>query len=278
MQMLPFNEFVPFAPEQPGVLRKDHNEQCTGASKALRIVRKEDGSITARCFRCGQWGKWSSNYTKRERKLKRLQELFNPPDTKTSARTVLHMPKAVTFDPRQFSLHALKWLNRYEIQHSEIIAHKIGFHKKFNRVVLPVYEEEELKFYQYRKLVADNYPKYVSNKSKIWDLQGKYIQKHPEYIVIVEDLLSAIKCGRVVSAFALLGTNLSDKAELLIADYENIFIYLDNDSSQVKRIQSVLKNNLEIYGGNIRIIKHTKDPKELNTQELIKLLGVASVL
>ena len=53
--MLQYKEFVPFAPSH-GFIRKDHGFGCEGSSVAMKIWCNDDGTISAKCWRCGQKG------------------------------------------------------------------------------------------------------------------------------------------------------------------------------------------------------------------------------
>ena len=54
--MLDKSLILELAPALPGIVRVNHNTKyCSGDSKSLRIERKADGTIWAKCFRCGEW-------------------------------------------------------------------------------------------------------------------------------------------------------------------------------------------------------------------------------
>jgi len=264
--MLQFKEFVPRAPDR-GFIRVEHGFGCQGTSQALRIERKSDGGIKAYCFRCNESGSYSSKKTR----LANLKKQFGTQVITRTEDKVFKMPAKLISDPKDFSLEALQWLNKYKITATEIHEHSILFNPSINRLVLPVYKDGELVLFMYRQLVEDGYPKYIVYQRDHKDSCGKLIDTGTNNVVIVEDMLSAIKCSRVTgySSYAMLGSHIGPVDKInLITQFDNFIIYLDNDSRQIKIKQGVLKNFFSMFNKPAYLIKVDKDPKDFNQKEL----------
>ena len=271
--MLLFKEFVPRAPES-GFIRVDHGFGCTGSSSALRIERLDNGDIKAYCFRCNQSGAYRKKYITAD-EIK--DKLFNPVGTIPEVLS-FNLPAGLVSDPAGFSLEALQWLNNYKLKAAEIKEHRILFNSQYNRLVFPIYtEEDELVFFQYRQLIDDGYPKYISYSKYSDRVYGKHIPKNTESVVIVEDIISAIKCSRIMSSFAMCGSHISaEDMSMLLKTYTGFIIFLDNDVRQVKVIQGVLKNYFKLFNRPVAVIYENKDPKAFNEQALRTILSGAN--
>ena len=186
--MLLFKEFVPRAPEQ-GFIRVDHGFDCEGSSSALRIERTKDGGIKAYCFRCNE----SGYYRTKDTNLAYLKRRFTESTEELKQKNFALSPH-LTSNLLYYSVEALRWLNKYNIKPSEIEQHSILFHPEINRLVFPVYSNDELLFFQYRRLIEDGFPKYISYQKYKNRPYGKFIDNGTEDVVIVEDVLSAVKC------------------------------------------------------------------------------------
>ena len=88
-----------------------------------------------------------------------------------------------------------------------------------------------------------------------------------------EDIISGIRLGRHVSSAALLGTSISDLAlNVIVREFDNFIIFMDDDNADVRMKQLVLKNRLEMFAP-VRVI-HTngRDAKEHSDDELEEIL------
>jgi len=92
-------------------------------------------------------------------------------------------------------------------------------------------------------------------------------------VLIVEDSLSALKASKVLSTFALLGTELSTtmKQELIATGYQKFFLWLDNDNTVVKMKQLKIANELSLFG-EVKLITLEREPKECSEVEITGIL------
>jgi hypothetical protein len=86
-------------------------------------------------------------------------------------------------------------------------------------------------------------------------------------LVLVEDVISAIKVNRVCHCASLMGTNISNAVlkYLLSLGINNIFIALDNDATN-KAL--ALRDQYSLFFQKFEVIALTKDPKDMSNAEL----------
>lgn len=98
----------------------------------------------------------------------------------------------------------------------------------------------------------------------------KIFSKGKDWIVIVEDAISAIKVSRVCSAVAIHNSIIPLELILRLSkQFSNLAIWLDPDKQK-----EVLKeaNKASIYFDKVNIIWASKDPKDFTTAEINKKL------
>lgn len=260
------------------VTRVNHDtDDCYGDSNSLLIERKDDGTISAKCFRCGKYGRYSKDVLRRTRSEGKAEGAI-PERKSLGGFRGKHwtIPKDAVNSVTDWPIHAYHWVRQYGITDDEIREHQIVYSDRLGRVILPVFDNEGLAFFQTRKIHdSDTKPKYLTyrnrNSFKVIMKAGSVIPSPA--IVLTEDLLSAIKCGRIIDSSPLFGTDISDlHLAYLVFHYNNFIVFLDDDNSIVKKKQLVLKNRLEQYGKVTLIRDVDKDPKECTDTELKDIL------
>lgn len=266
---IPDREFVPYAPDSPGVVRINHNTStCSGTSNSLKITRSEDGTVYAKCFRCGGIGRFSdsvSKYAKVKRKALgvsgKVNQVYMPSDLKVK---IGEMPVVVRTK-----------LSQYSLTQKDIDTFGLGWSQRYNRFIIPVYRSGELVGWQGR--CYDDHskePKYITKYKDSGDLYA-YILCTGSIVgdgvcVVVEDMLSGIRVARHANALVCFGSNISDSGILRsYPDNSKYLIFLDDDNRTVKLNQLDIKNRLTALGKDATIIAGVgKDPKELPDSEL----------
>lgn len=235
----------------------------------LYIKRTRNGWVF-NCFHCGESGGIMEGGAK--------GSLPNPSirpsrghDTHTDGKK---LPRDVTGVWSDFSIEARVWLGRY-LSIQEVKDNGILFSPSLQRVVLPVYHDGSLVGYQTRRLLdRDTYPKYLTFTSSPDDY---WFHVHPhagggDCVVLVEDMLSAIKCSRYMSSAALFGVSIKDSLlARLVRHHSKFLIFLDYDNVQVKAAARKLKKRLDIFG-ECGIIDLGTDPKDCDDETLRRLL------
>jgi len=162
---------------------------------------------------------------------------------------------------------ALAWLYKYGIRDDEIELHRIGWSDNLRRLILPVVDNQtrRLTYWQGRSFTKGQ-PKYVNTSLR--SANPLFVCGSNPPVVFVEDILSAIKVGRVAIGIALLGSYFKREA-LKYVDNKS-YIWLDND----KRMACIkLCSDLStLQGFPVKGIYTERDPKEYSEEEIRKLI------
>ena len=239
------------------------NHDC-GPGNTLLISRDSNG-YRAYCFRCDDSGSARGPQESLATRIKRL-ELSIVGDREISGQTTAPTPSVRAVE--QWPEAARLWMYRAGLGRAEIGRLGAYYHEPSQRVVLPVYSNSELVFWQARALDGRT-PKYLNppvDRSTILPRYGK-----AEVPTLCEDILSAFKVGLVAEGWSLMGVKPSDRliAELMRRG-RKVNVWLDPDPPGQKAASRICKS-LRGLGFEARNIVSAKDPK-LHTREQIKEL------
>jgi len=234
----------------------------------MRIERSNDGRILAKCFRCGQYG-IDDRYCGTVNSIRESVSRSKANVAETGNKDSKLGP--VDFTTSGWPVLAYHWIRQYEISAKEINDYNVGYASERQRLYLPVWWDGERVGYQLRKIFDnDTGPKYDSH------VKGGYgFMSLPDVtsneIVIVEDIVSAIKVGRQAKAVALLSTGMTQTIKAALSHYDKFYVWLDMDNPQVIRQAVKLLNALKIFG-EAKLIHTPKDPKCYSDEEIARLL------
>lgn len=212
----------------------------------------------AHCYSCGKFERTDAEFN------------FMP------KRRAVYVPE-ITYNPKQFSLNVLMWLNQYYIYDDLIKLHNIGY------VPAEGGKDESLIF-----TVGDTgefqrrfFPKafYSSEKVK----QQIYVTgPESKAIVVCEDVLSTIRVGGAgFTSMCLFGTSANpEQIRHIVTKYtETICIWLDPDEAGIKgalKLKATLESNQSKYpfmiNPKIKIITSDLQPKEKTNAKIIEIL------
>lgn len=183
--------------------------------------------------------------------------------------------------PSDFSLHhipdhARDWLLKYQINDKEMRRQSIGYSEKKESLIFPVMGHafrdggSDCYMYQSRYFGDDE-------KTPKWKTVGKHNNmihlpdKWPhDILVVVEDIVSAIKVSRITNACPMFGTYFSlNMMNQLVKEYKKVRIWLDPDA-QVKAIGLSLQ--LAEYGISTTTILTPHDPKDYVTADIRRIV------
>lgn len=299
---LPYEDFVPYAPETPGEQVNIHHCRSGKHNDRLYIRRTEDGAVVCYCHHCGGSGYFNSScgHSLRDREITRQSRGVRGNTEQQDFR----LPNDFTTNTTEWHPHSRAWVRRYGVTSDECKRNSIGFSHRLGGVVLPVFAEKGgLVAYQLRPVVQGTggqvpdgeddsrrrtYPKYISRRkngrpggvdifvARDGGDSGTGVPDSPSCVVVTEDVLSAVKVSRVegVVGVAIMGSSLKEEQAVKIARIApNVAVFLDNDNQQVKDNQKKAARLLEpLVSGEVRVVKADKDPKEHSNQELEELL------
>lgn len=179
-------------------------------------------------------------------------------------------PNLTGFIPKK----AQDWLGQYYLGWQDIIDHKVMWNDQRQRLVFPYYINDELVGWQGRYFGVDP-------KEPKWFSQGKLHESvytiHPDVlgdrssVVLVEDIISAIRVGSCGACIPLFGTNLSGARLGLIKSlgYNIVTFWLDNDAAP----KAAKAYGLALAMGlNARMVITDKDPKEYSDLKIKEFL------
>lgn len=91
-----------------------------------------------------------------------------------------------------------------------------------------------------------------------------------ETLVFVEDIISAVKVSRSVTAVPMLGAKVMPAWWDEARKYDRVIVWNDRDKATDSIVQA--RRASEVIGKKVEIIITEKDPKEYNTDEIISFL------
>lgn len=260
----------PTAPLYVGVRHRHDERECSSGKDRCLVVTRTPTGWDFFCHRCGTGGTFGlDGLSVRETlALVRSRQRQRPDETARVVRLPSDFSKAIPSA-------GLAWLLKYGVTPEEIQMFGIGYSKREGRVILPVYSNNELVYWQGRYIgdhKRDEVAKYRNQKAMGRnDLYFRNITAHTTDIVLVEDIISAIKVGRVTSCIALLYATIPlDLIKQLASTYDTVWIWLDPDKAAYTARMLMRCRSL---GYPVRRIYTDKDPKYYTEEEIEDHLG-----
>lgn len=230
-------------------------------SGTVMIVEHQPDKFTAWCFRCSEGGV--------ERKEPSLSDMVEARRREASDAALCHsttLPVPLVTSPREWPKEARLWLYRAGFHDTLIQRLGIYYHPPTQRVVLPVMDGERVVYWQARAVMSGQVPKYMGCEVSKATVIPKY--GGGACIVLTEDMLSAMKIGRVTAAWSLLGTAPSTHlVSKLVQDGRPVLVWLDSDTAG-RRAASKLLHSLRRLAIPCADIVTDSDPKLLSRAEI----------
>lgn len=251
-----------------------HSIDCAGDSSSLLIERKDNGDISAYCFRCGRRGFHSCAPNVQSLKARRSGAgAVQPRDG------ACKVPASIEYERSEWPVQARVWLRQARLTEEEMDHYGFGYDPDTRRVIVKhTTDDGSLVSWQSRRIFDnDPLPKYLTQRDSS-KVAGCFIDDNTicpsSRLVVVEDKLSGIRVGRHVHALVLLGTKLHSYhlREIIDKGYNDFFIWLDDDNLQVKKAQLQLKRDLDKVGKSLIYHSNGVDPKTLSDKEIADVL------
>ena len=224
----------------------DH-ERCPACAKlgkdrhADNLAVYEDGSEY--CFSCGY---------------------YHQPNRKGLSKGPRSSPETTGYLPHDVSTNidsrALQWLSKYFITHRDVVAHKMLWSDSWERLIFPVND-----CWQGRYFGSENKPKWYSRG----DIHNNIHLLGPgrgRSLVLVEDLVSAIRVSAVSSVAPLFGSDIPDswyRRLSMVSPRLSLWLDWDKRTAAVKYAK-----RLNQFGFECSVIVTKQDPKELTEAEI----------
>jgi len=220
------------------------HEGCPSCGSKDNLARYDDNS--AYCFGC----KYTENNTK------------YIPKTNEETTPIIKLPDNCT---TQLGEKAIKWLDKYEITPEERVRYRMMWSEEKEQLIFPIFNADSTVLAWQARNFRDNYKNKYYSQGKIHDILYLCGNKKAP-IILVEDLVSAIKVARVCASMPLFGSEASTSLLMRLKQHtESIIVWLDSDkwkNSQdiVNRARSIGLTSLAVYS--------TNDPKEYDTNKI----------
>ena len=172
---------------------------------------------------------------------------------------------------------ALLWLAKYEITQQETVDFNIMWSNDLNWLIFPVFGDEfneTLLTFQARNF--SKFGKKYYTRGAVSEVVNYYDQKNlrlPEdTVIVVEDMVSAIKISRQFTVLPLLGSFLSaDRANRLNKFFKRIIFWLDYDKAESAMSQAM---RMKQYGFTTNVIITKEDPKTYSDEEICDFVDI----
>lgn len=239
-------------------------EMCGGGEKLS--VNHSIKSYWCNCYRCG----FSDTEFKGANTLAEIKRIRELNEAAEQVQLTLELPHDFTDEIPPIGR---LWLFKAGITEPTWRKHNIGYSPSLERVVLPVYDSAgSLIWYQCRAIHAGQEPKYLQparDRSSIM-LEIGFDREDIQRVVVVEDILSAIRVGKHITTASMLGTKITTSQAAKLSKYPKVTTWLDPDKAGrvgAYKIRKTLGLVTEVDN-----IVTAKDPKELSDREIIEEL------
>lgn len=235
------------------------------------VIGHDEIGYSAYCHRCGPVGNEKHGYRNLE-ELQRLRELNSLAQEPQSN----ELPKDFTTAiPKEQAC----WLFKAGITVHRAADCGIGWSPSLFRIVIPLYGDSgDLLYWQARAVRKGQVPKYtnppIPKTNLLYWVRPRDEREGTSRVVVTEDILSAIRIGKHVTAASILGTKTSDSQAAQLSEYARVDYWLDPDSAGVggsiagTRKMALLTSSGQI-GNDCPV-----DPKNLPDRELREILGL----
>lgn len=248
--------------------------RCCGDGKGAIVSAGENG-WSLFCFRDEEHNEFvrypEPSLAERIARLTRQEAA----DAAAQGRVVPTLPQG-TANPSEWPNEARVWLYKAGLSNSDISDLGCTWSEEMERVIIPLYRNGEVIYWQGRNVFDDRRPKYINpavDRSKLLYENGVT----SDVLVLTEDILSAYKIGLAgFMAWSLMGTKFNVYALRKIVDESTrarrrIVVWLDPDAAG-QGASAVLRRTLRAYGVDAGNCVSRVDPKKHSRREIKELL------
>jgi DNA primase len=204
-----------------------------GTNTNAMIVNHGIKAYNASCFACGH-NPFQMKGIQTLDELREIRRLNNETIGKQ-----IKLPDDFT---TEIPLIGRLWLYKSGLRPSVWQDYNIGYSERLQRVILPVYNKQgALIWFQCRALLKGQKPKYIQpSRDKTGIIFTSLGDKRVgNQIVVVEDILSAIRVGETTKAISLLGTKADTVHINTLSGYDTVTTWLDNDNAGIRGASAI---------------------------------------
>lgn len=250
--------------------RVDCNKCGVGTNTNAMLVSHGNKAYSGFCFACDN-KPYQMKGTQTLEELAEIRRLNREPLCRRRGST-LGLPEDFTND---IPVEGRLWLYSNGITETLKNLYNIGYSKRLQRVVLPVYDSKDtLIWYQCRALLKGQRPKYLQpsldKSSVVFESKSTQNQKNTKEVVIVEDIMSTIRVGESQQTYCFLGTKATQTQLNRVAGFDRVTIWYDNDKAG-KAGSRAIRQALSMVT-DVREITTVLDPKAYSKQQIQEIL------
>lgn len=255
---------------------------CCKARQTTAIVSRSRTEMRGYCFVCGASPTMivPSSLADDLASLKGLTDAgsMETPLTTPSAPGIQWPEGMVSALP----MPARVWLASYSISPELSARLRVGWSISLARLILPCFSQSgELVYWQGRALEKWRKPKYLTAESMqatgvtFSSVRSGVVPLHDGPLVLVEDIVSAVRVGHVYPTHALLGTALTDgKLAAILGSAGgagSVYTWFDADGAGSKARQACSRR-LPLVGLRARHLRTEKDPKNYSNRQIEEIV------
>lgn len=234
------------------------------------IVSHGNEGYNAYCFRCGNVGFEPFGY-RTLAELEEIKRIDSDARRIANSKTLTLPEKSGTMPPE-----GVLWLAQAGLSQQRASRNGIYWSDAIKRVVIPVYSENKLVYWQARRVLDEPTAKYINPSIDRSDILYKVLpdtqESTTERLVITEDIMSAIRVGKHLPTYSLMGTKTSSAQLTQIIQYNRVSIWLDPDKAGEEGAAK-LRKAASLFT-NVDIINSKADPKCLSDKEIRSILNL----
>lgn len=242
-----------------------HQERCPSCAERGNDTSGDNLGVYSDghsyCYRCGYYSSGSQ-----------IARFLNKDKHEGLERHHCYLPNDCDVNYPQV---ALDWIGQYELNRNDLLANNSLWSESKSRLYFPVYGPEGLLAYQGRYFGNDVSQKKWWGKGDFRNIFA-FFGKAGRSLVLVEDVISAIKVSRFTQTMWLSGNSIGKdrwrRLYNLLPEGLQCIIWLDPDMYTHSIKESKLGAS---YGVKTTVILSTKDPKECSYENIKDLLAKA---
>lgn len=257
--------------------------------RRLYVKHKTTGAVVWYCHHCNGSGSRTLGVGSSRRSVHQsLCDMGTELNSRPQAhRTTAKLGRSVTQDHKEISQEGLRWIQSGGVTSSEVVDYGLGYSADVewarslrDRVVLPCYGSDGLSVVQYRKLSSTHDTrKYITYGSGVFDSQYRHrrvASYDSKTLVVVEDILSAIRIGRTHRCIAALHGTVPVSYLCSLGRsmcYDRVVVWLDNDNATIKRSAREAARELGVVFPQVLLVTGHDDPKHHTDEEIEEILN-----
>lgn len=245
-----------------------HHEACPRCQAKGQDLKGDNLGVWADghkyCFKCNYYAQDKGNLNV-SMLAQKLQSEKQEQEKDSSNAVSISLPSDYSIN---LPAEAVRWLDQYDITKQEMHRNRIGWSKSRDTLVFPVFASGELIFAQERFF---SHPKMRYKTHGATEDTFHFMGPRTNNLVLVEDLVSAIKVSRQFQAMPLWGSSISQDRILRLARFfDHITVWLDNDKASYAIRRAA---HMKPYFTKVSTVVTEYDPKAYTNEEIKEFLN-----